>query len=200
MPQPRPDINPRHQLRREWLQKRRDLCQNEWKLRSAKLKEHFFDWYTPDQADVLHIFLPIIKHNEPYTWHIIRHLWGHFNTKKVVVPVSDFATFKMHTTLLLPGTPVADNAYGIPEPLDYKPIAPHNIDLVLVPLAAADQQGYRLGYGKGFYDRFLPTCRPGCLRIGLHLFDQLLPQIPNPHPHDVALNGIITPNKGFRWF
>ncbi len=53
-----------------------------------------------------------------------------------------------------PGEPLAPNRYGILEPLETAPVVPvTEVDLVLVPAIACDRQGYRLGYGGGFYDR-----------------------------------------------
>lgn len=65
------------------------------------------------------------------------------------------------------------------------------IDLFLVPLAACDQRGNRLGFGGGFYDRALRGQRGFKLGVGFSL--QLVPQIES-EPHDVALDGFISEN------
>ena len=64
--------------------------------------------------------------------------------------------------------------------------------LVLVPGVCFDQTGHRVGYGKGFYDRFLKTCRPGCLKVGLSYFEPVDP-IDDVHDGDVRLDFIVTP-------
>ncbi|HSK11967.1 MAG TPA: 5-formyltetrahydrofolate cyclo-ligase, partial [Phnomibacter sp.] len=71
---------------------------------------------------------------------------------------------------------------------------PTDIDVILVPLLAFDEQGHRLGYGKGFYDRFLKDCRPDALKIGLSWFEAetALPEI---GAHDVPLNYCVTPHR-----
>ena len=71
-------------------------------------------------------------------------------------------------------------------------IPPTEIDAVLVPGLCFDQMGHRVGYGKGYYDKFLSQCRPDCIKIGLSLFP-LIDMIDGVGPHDVALDDCITP-------
>ena len=86
------------------------------------------------------------------------------------------------------------NRFGIPEPVNGRSIAPERIDMVFVPLLAFDLRGYRVGYGKGFYDRFLPRCRPDALKLGFSFFDPL-PGIKDIDEFDVPLNLCITPKR-----
>jgi 5-formyltetrahydrofolate cyclo-ligase len=64
--------------------------------------------------------------------------------------------------------------------------------MVLVPLLAFDRQGFRVGYGKGFYDRFLQNL--STLKIGLSFFDAD-EDIDDVHAYDIQLDQCITPNK-----
>ena len=66
------------------------------------------------------------------------------------------------------------------------------IDLVLVPLLCFDKKGFRVGYGKGFYDRFLSKCRSDVLKIGLSYFKPV-EKIEDVRDFDVALDYCITP-------
>jgi 5-formyltetrahydrofolate cyclo-ligase len=84
--------------------------------------------------------------------------------------------------------------WGIPEPLGSEIIAPESIDLVLLPLVAFDLAGNRVGYGKGFYDRYLALCRPDCLKIGISLFDPVT-RIEEVEGHDIPLDMAICPDK-----
>jgi 5-formyltetrahydrofolate cyclo-ligase len=77
-------------------------------------------------------------------------------------------------------------------------IAADRLDIVFVPLLAVDKQGNRVGYGKGFYDRFLRKCAPGCQFIGLHYFD-LEDRIDDVLPTDIRLNAVVMPNKVVRF-
>ncbi|MBI3237766.1 MAG: hypothetical protein HYZ43_02800 [Flavobacteriia bacterium] len=63
---------------------------------------------------------------------------------------------------------------------------------------AVDKFGHRVGYGKGFYDRFLRKCSPSCQFIGLHYFD-VEESISDVLPTDVKLNALVTPEKIIRF-
>lgn len=88
------------------------------------------------------------------------------------------------------------NEYGIPEPVAGAVLAAQNLDAVFVPLLAFDKKGARVGYGKGFYDRFLQNCRTDCLKIGLSYFDAV-EQIEDAGEFDVPLSHCITPQTTY---
>lgn len=80
---------------------------------------------------------------------------------------------------------------GIKEP-EGKAISPEEIDIVIVPGVAFDKKGHRLGYGKGYYDRFLS--KTNALKIGLAYDFQIVENLP-AEEHDVPLDLIITPTQ-----
>jgi 5-formyltetrahydrofolate cyclo-ligase len=84
--------------------------------------------------------------------------------------------------------------WGIPEPAAGEPVAPEAIDWIVVPLLACDRRGYRVGYGKGFYDRYLARCRPDVRKVGLSAFDPV-PDIADAGPLDVRLDYCVTPGQ-----
>lgn len=86
------------------------------------------------------------------------------------------------------------NRYQIPEPVGGTRVLPADIDIVFVPLLVFDERGYRVGYGKGYYDRYLPRCRPNLLKIGFCFFEAL-PTISDIDEFDVPLNLCITPSR-----
>ena len=88
------------------------------------------------------------------------------------------------------------NAYGIEEPVSSIEISPDAIDLVIVPLLAFDKSGYRVGYGKGHYDRFLSAAREDCLRIGCSYFEPV-DRIDDANEFDVPLDLCITPQATY---
>jgi len=93
-----------------------------------------------------------------------------------------------------PGVELVVSAFGIPEPGPKRPaVTP---DISVVPLLAFDREGYRLGYGGGFYDRTLalmrglPRARPH-IAAGAGFADQEVPHVPR-EPHDARLDWIVT--------
>ena len=76
---------------------------------------------------------------------------------------------------------------------------PSEVDVVLVPGLAFDEGGHRVGYGRGFYDRFLALCRPDCLKVGLSYFEPIS-QITDIHAGDIRLDLLITPERSITIF
>ncbi len=86
-------------------------------------------------------------------------------------------------------------AYGIREPNKNTPLVDlDSIDAIIVPAVAYDKDGYRLGYGGGFYDRFLEKLRPDCVKIGAAFELQVFNDVPK-EPHDAQLDYIITESR-----
>ncbi|GAB3945368.1 5-formyltetrahydrofolate cyclo-ligase [Spirosoma harenae] len=164
------------EVRRLFLAKRKALTTDEVQTRSQEIAQHFLDFLAGTdltaKQSLIHTFLPIRRQNEIDTWLIIRSLWRQFPNCQLVVSVTDTTTNLLTHYPLQPTTVLAENRWGIPEPVDRDtPIASNQIDLVLVPLLAFDTVGHRVGYGKGYYDRFLADCRPDCLKVGLSFFE-----------------------------
>lgn len=93
-------------------------------------------------------------------------------------------------------TAFSEHAFGMEEPVDGEVVDATTIDLVLVPLLAFDKKGYRVGFGKGYYDKFLKTCRPDAQKVGISFFEPLA-EILDIHEGDVKLNYCITPDKTY---
>ena len=96
--------------------------------------------------------------------------------------------------LLTDSTRLKKSKWNIPEPVDGIEIAPNKLDVVFVPLLAFDGQGQRVGYGKGFYDRFLAQCRKDAIKIGLSLFEAE-ERISDFEESDIPLDFCVTPKK-----
>ena len=90
--------------------------------------------------------------------------------------------------------PFVPNKWGILEPKNNSVVPPKSIDVVIVPLLCFDLSGQRVGYGKGYYDRFLKRCRAEVKKIGVCFFDPLK-QIEDVADTDVPLDVIITPRS-----
>ena len=138
-----------------------------------------------------HIFLPIedkIEVNTEFLLHIL-----HGKDKTIVVPKVLDKSVEMAHLLLQDNTSLRVSNYGVPEPVSGIEIPPSQIDVVFVPLLAFDELGNRVGYGKGYYDRFLTTCRGDTIFIGLSFFT---PEAIIPFEKtDIPLNFCVTPHK-----
>lgn len=191
-------------LRQQFLAQRRALSAGEVTRRSLTIAERFIgDFFGGPfgmTSITLHTFLPIVRQNEVDTWPIIHRIWQYFPNVQVTVSVTDTTTNQLSHYALTPETPLTENRWGVPEPQPGRStaIGSHQIDLVLVPLLAFDQQGHRVGYGKGYYDRFLAECRPDCVKIGLSLFEPV-ERIADIEPTDMRLDFCITPEQ-IQWF
>lgn len=143
-----------------------------------------------------HLFLTLEEQKEPHTDFILQILAG--KDKEVVVSRSDFESCSMVNYLLTDNTKLVKSKHGIPEPADGIEVPAHKIDVVFVPLLAYDIKGHRVGYGKGFYDRFLMQCRPDIVKIGLSFFEAENEDIP-VNPTDIPLNYCVTPKKIYQF-
>ena len=95
-------------------------------------------------------------------------------------------------------TKFANNRFNILEPVDTERIAPQLIDAVFVPLLAFDIKGYRVGYGKGYYDRFLSRCAQDVVKIGFSYFEAV-DSVDDIDGFDVPLNYCITPSRVYEF-
>lgn len=141
------------EIRKQALKDRLLLSDAEYEnLNEALLNE--FKTLDFSQIKTLHIFLPIIEKKEPNTFLLIEWLNKNHPEIKIIVPKADFETALMTNHEYLGVNDLKKNLYNILEPQKGN-LHEGEVDLVVVPLLAFDRQGYRVGYGKGFYDRFL---------------------------------------------
>lgn len=139
-----------------------------------------------------HIFLPIAHQKEVNTEYLLHILQG--KDKNVALSKSDFSTQTLQHFLLTEQTKIEVNAWGIPEPTGGFQVNEEQIDVVFVPLLAFDKKGNRVGYGKGFYDRFLAKCKPSVCTIGLSFFEAEN-EISDINDTDFSLDYVVSPEK-----
>jgi len=142
-------------------------------------------------ATYYHIFLPIVDKKEVNTEYLLHILQG--KDKSVIVPKANFKIGELSHILLQENTLLSISHYGIPEPESGIEISTEQIDVVFVPLFTFDTQGNRVGYGKGFYDRFLAKCSQRTIFVGLSFFEaeeKILHDI-----IDIPLHFCVTPKN-----
>lgn len=179
------------ELRQKYKELRQQLSENESEERSLQIANQLIRldiW----QHSFYHLFLPIESQKEVNTEYILQVLAG--KDKNIVLSKSDFSTREMTHFLLTDNTTIKKNAYDIPEPIDGLEVPVSKIDVVFVPLLAFDEKGNRVGYGKGFYDKFLAECKPEILKIGLSFFESenIISDVLNT---DIQLDLCVTPTK-----
>lgn len=97
----------------------------------------------------------------------------------------------------IPTESLVRGRFGVWEPApSATPLAPESLDLVLVPGVGFDHEGHRLGFGQGFYDRFLATL-PTAFRVGLAFREQVVPQLPVTSK-DIGMDWVVTPDEVHR--
>lgn len=182
-------------LRKKYKEKRLELTSEEIEEMSLAIANSVLKLAIWDKT-YFHLFLPIEEHKEINTEYLLHLLSG--KDKEIVISKSDFQTRKMTHFLLTDNTKIRKNEYNIPEPIDGLEVPSNKIDVVFVPLLAFDQKGHRVGYGKGFYDKFLSECRSDVVKIGLSFFDPE-EEIIGVFENDVKLNYCVTPTAVFNF-
>ena len=179
------------QLRKVYKQKRQELSEEAIEEKSIAIANQVLKldiWH----CVYFHLFLSIKSQKEINTEIIMHVLQG--KDKQIIVSRSHFENFTLSHFLLTDSTKISENRFDIPEPKDGIEVPVEKIDVVFVPLLAFDKKGHRLGYGKGFYDRFLSQCRKDTLKIGLSFFEPIETSL-EVDKYDVALDYVVTPDK-----
>ncbi|MGY4383330.1 5-formyltetrahydrofolate cyclo-ligase [Pedobacter sp. UYP24] len=184
----------KHEIRVIIKEKRRQLLPTQIETYSLKMLEQFS---LLDLSDIstLHIFLPIVEKKEPDTFLFIQWINNNYPAIKIVVPRADFENSSMTNIVYEGQGMLKKNHFHIPEPQQGKEYQ-GEVDLVIVPLLAFDKKGYRVGYGKGFYDRYLQNI--ATLKVGLCFFEPVS-DIEDTDQYDIRLNVCITPTATYRF-
>jgi 5-formyltetrahydrofolate cyclo-ligase len=179
-------------LRKIYTQKRAALSEAEYGQLNFQLYQNFFSTIDLSFVKVLHTYLPIIKKKEVDTWLIIDRIRREFPHVRISIPKVNSETGVFDSFYFEGLHQLAINEWGIQEPKQGIPTETDKIDVVLIPLLAYDKHGNRVGYGKGFYDKFLASCKPSCRKIGLSLFEAE-EEITNVNHLDIKMDLCVTP-------
>jgi len=183
------------ELRLYYKNLRKEFSQEDIEEKSLEITNQLIQLPIWDKT-YYHVFLPIEEQKEVNTEFILHLLSG--KDKEIVVSKSDFKTRIMSHFLLTDNTKIKKNEYNIPEPVNGLSVPSQTIEVVFVPLLAFDVFGNRIGYGKGFYDKFLAECKPETIKIGLSFFEAV-DQIDDVFESDVKLDYCVTPEKVYRF-
>jgi 5-formyltetrahydrofolate cyclo-ligase len=178
-------------LRKIYKQKRADINSKD-KLRLDDLMLLQFQNFDFDGIETVLSYWPMAQ--EPNTHLYTGYLRYMIPTLQLAYPVVNSNTETMQAVAINEDTIYAPNTYGIMEPKDKSTIInPINVQLILVPLLAYNIKGYRVGYGKGYYDKFIAHCANNVVLMAFSYFEpeNLISDI---NPFDIPLNFCITPH------
>ncbi|HMP98134.1 MAG TPA: 5-formyltetrahydrofolate cyclo-ligase [Cyclobacteriaceae bacterium] len=184
----------KQELRKIYLAKRAALSEAEYLHMNRQICEQFFFNFDLSFIKVIHTYLPISSKREPDTWLIIDRIRREYPHIRIAIPKVNAEKNELEHYFFEGLHQLNTNSWGIQEPKQGIPCEPEKLDLVLVPLLAYDQQGHRLGYGKGYYDKFLVQCRVECKKIGIAFFEAET-VIPEIHPLDEKLKAVLNPYR-----
>jgi 5-formyltetrahydrofolate cyclo-ligase len=186
----------KEELRKLYIKKRSSLSDAEYHELNDELCRIFFKSVDLSGIKILHSFLPIERQKEPNTRQIILQIMESRPDLQIAIPRVNDATQTLENILLESTTVLKSSGWGIPEPESGVVIDPDKIGMVLVPMLIFDRRGHRVGYGKGFYDKFLFTTSHNCKRVGICLFDPV-ERIDNIEGFDERLDQCITPSGSY---
>jgi 5-formyltetrahydrofolate cyclo-ligase len=179
---------PKRSIRTQFLAKRKSRTIEACARMSIEIQERFLQSSLFRCADCLALYSAI--HNEVLTGAVAEQAFAAGKTlayPRVNADNLEFVAVKSSEELT-PGI------FGVLEPQGCKLIAAEDLDLVVVPGVVFDQQGHRLGYGRGFYDRALNECREDCVKVGFAFDFQLIEALPAA-AHDKTLSVLMTETR-----
>lgn len=183
-------------IRKGTLLNRKLLGKEEWQKRVDLVNDAVFQLIENRKLKKIHVFLPIEKNKELNTWDLVRRLFDH--GVSVCISISDFKTYRMTHYQYHPDVDFVLNRFDIPEPKNAARADISDLEMILIPLLAADKEGARIGYGKGFYDRLLADLPQSLLKVGVNLAP-LFDRFGFEAPHDISLDICITPFKTYHF-
>lgn len=183
-------------LREQLKKQRQNLSAEQTKELSQKITDQLIKILDMSSIQNLHVYLPIEKQNEIDTWPLLKYIWQNYPSVKTVT------WQKTSDGQFLPAfvdskTKFVTDKSGLCQPKNAKPPSPGiKYDVIVIPLLGFDDNGHRLGYGGGYYDRFLKT-QEQAQTVGLcYELEHLKTPIPS-EVHDVPLKTVVTESKAY---
>jgi len=175
------------EIRKIYLEKRKNLSQDEVFLLSERIFESFINFFKPVSNQKVHIFIPIEKFKEINTQIFI----DYFLTRNIKVFVPKIVDTKLISVEIFSDTQFETNNWGISEPVSNEDSEILDFDFVITPLLYCDFKGNRVGYGKGFYDQFFENISKNSKKIGVNYFnpDDIIDDV---WENDIPLDYLVT--------
>lgn len=180
-------------VRKEILEKRKSMSKDEAVSKSNDVTKFLLSTDAYKNANTIMAYIDF--RNEVNTEKLIKKAIE--DGKKIVIPISIVETRQLVLSELIDyDNELESGAYGILEPKKefIRETDPKSVDLVLIPGVAFDRRGFRIGYGAGYYDRFLERVRPDVSKIALAFDLQMVP-FAYEDSHDVPVDMVITESE-----
>lgn len=163
----------KQELRDRVLAERQKLSVRDWQKKSDIIISSLINLEVFKEAKTVHTYVSMNQRREVCTDTLLEYLIN--SEKKVVVPVINYNDGTLSHSEITSLSDLTKNKWGVAEPVQVSKVDVGELDLIIVPMAAADRAGNRLGYGKGFYDSFLSetSARKTGLIFESFLFDEI---------------------------
>jgi len=180
----------KQRLRENFLNTRTALSEAEYFIKSEEIVARLVKQPEFVSASTVHCYVSMEERREVNTKELIKKVLA--QPKRLAVPVTDFETMRLKSYLLKRFEDLEKNKWGVLEPREGVQLSPREFDLVIVPMVGGDEDRNRIGYGKGFYDRFLSEVT--CTTIGLSFECCIAESVP-AEDFDVPLHKVITEER-----
>lgn len=181
----------KEEIRARLRSRRAGIQESDFYSLSAKIISTLRQQPEYQSAHTAHCYVSMNDRREVNTHPLIRSMLIE-EGKDVVVPATHFKKKTLSHFTLSSFDDLAPNKWGVLEPEDGEMRAPSEFELVIVPMVGGDEQGQRVGYGGGYYDRFLKKVQ--CSAIGLCFEQNIVSSLPAEN-YDVPLDKIITEKR-----
>ena len=179
-------------IRKEYKQKRRKLSAAEKDKLEDLMLIQFQKLKLPSKNFIMS-YLPIEAQNEYDPWLVEEYYTIMHENTELLYPIVNTVEETMRAVIVFDENEYEENIYGVLEPIGGVKVLPEDVHVMFVPLIAFDENGYRVGYGKGYYDKYIATCSPTMIKIGFSFFDPVI--IDDVNTTDKKMDYCITPNK-----
>lgn len=185
------------QLRNIYKEKRK-LISSKQKAKWANLLLINFQKIDLPFITCVHTYLAMYDHSEIATQEILGYLKFRNPGLQISIPKVNTETGQIEHFIYKEDMAMVINKFGVKEPSDGDKIDAVDIDMVLTPLLAFDKKGNRVGFGKGYYDKFFSQCKNDVLKIGLSFFEAE-DIIDDTNQYDIALDYCVTPKTVYQF-